>query len=368
MAGGRPGERFTFLRFAAYSHEALGVGAVFVSIEIPVEFYGDGSCALQAIAEFLTEINGVDILFLADFTYPVITLITGNPLQASRWRVHVHRFNPIVPLVPVAGVGWAERGQWRSRHAWRRNAWFGRGLIRRMEAEEGMSSRLWTVVCVLLGVLVFGWVAGRKFSSRQEVADAPKVTIQKQPAAFANHTFDPAAPPADMPPLAAQESAECDSSFLSGASVRGEFRRADATRATVMITQIKVTLQLHINIWVPIGASQQVMDHEDGHREISEYYYQSADKLAERIAAAYMEKRAEISGTDLDAESTKMLQQMATEITDEYNRQLNPEPTQLFYDSITDHGRNGTVAKDAVEHALKNVTIEVAQPTTSTSN
>jgi hypothetical protein len=231
-----------------------------------------------------------------------------------------------------------------------------------------MSSRLWIVLCVLLGVLAFGWIAGRKFSSRQEVAEAPKVTIQKQPVAFANHTFDPTAPPADMPPLAAQESAECDSSFRSSASVRGEFRRTDATRAPVAVTQIKVTLQLNINIWVPIGASQQVMDHEEGHRQISEFYYQTADKLAERIAAAYMGKQVEIRGTDLDAESSKMLQQMATEITDEYNKELNPGPTQLFYDAITDHGRNGADAKDAVAHALKNVAIETTQPTTTTGN
>ena len=245
--------------------------------------------------------------------------------------------------------------------------WYGRGLVRRMGAGERMSSRLWIVICVLLGVLALGWIAGRRFSSRQEVAEAPKVIIQKQPVAFANHTFDSAAPPADMPPLAAQESAECDSSFRSSASVRGEFRRTDGTRATVSITQIKMTLQLNINIWVPISASQQVIDHEDGHRQISEFYYQSADKMAERIAAAYMAKRVEISGTDLDAESSKALQQMATEITDEYNKQLNPGPTQLFYDAITDHGRNGADAKDAVAHAFKNVAIE-AQPTTSTGN
>jgi hypothetical protein len=237
-----------------------------------------------------------------------------------------------------------------------------------MEAGERMSSRLWIVLCVLLGVLAFGWIAGRKFSSRREVAEAPRVIIQKQSVVFANHTFDPAAPPADMPPLAGQESAECDSSFRSGASVRGEFRRTDGTRATVAVTQIKVTLQLNINIWVPIGASQQVIDHEDGHRQISEFYYQSADKLAERVAAAYLAKRVEISGTDLDAESSKALQQMATEITDEYNKELNPGPTQLFYDAITDHGRNGADAKDAVAHALKNVAIETSQPTTNTGN
>jgi hypothetical protein len=132
----------------------------------------------------------------------------------------------------------------------------------------------------------------------------------------------------------------------------------DATHATITVTQINVTLQLNINIWVPVGITQHVIEHEGGHRQISESYYQTADKLAARISAAYMGKQIEISGTDLAAESSKMLQQMATEITGEYNKELNPGPAQLLYDSITDHGRNEVAVQDAVAHALKNTAIE----------
>jgi hypothetical protein len=224
------------------------------------------------------------------------------------------------------------------------------------------------VLCVLLGVLIFGWFTWRDFSSRRQLREAPVPIISKQPVAFANRTFDPATPPTDMPPLAPGESAECDSDFLSNASVRGESRQTDATHATVTITQIKVTLQLNINIWVPTGVTQHVIEHEEGHRQISEYYYQTADKLVERIATTHMGKQVEITGTDLDAESSKMLQQMATDITEEYNKELNSGPTQLLYDAITDHGRNDVVVKDAVAHALKNITIESTQPTTNPGN
>ena len=224
------------------------------------------------------------------------------------------------------------------------------------------------VLCILLGVLICGWLTWRDFSSRRQLREAPVSTINKQPVVFANRTFDPATPPTDMPPLAPGENAECDSNFLSNASVRGESRQTDATHATVTITQIKVTLGLNINIWVPTGVTQHVMEHEEGHRQISEYYYQTADKLAERIATKYMGRRVEITGTDLGVESSKMLQQMATDITDEYNKELNPAPTQLLYDNITDHGRNEVVVRDAVAHALKNVTVEWTQPTTNPGN
>jgi len=227
-------------------------------------------------------------------------------------------------------------------------------------AEEILFSRRLIVLCVLLGLLIFGWLAWRDFSSRKQPTEATLPTVDKQPVVFARHEFDPSSPPPDMPPLSPGENAECDSDFLSNASVRGETQQTDATHATVTITQIKVTLQLKINIWVPSGATQQLIEHEEGHRQISEYYYQTAEKLAERIAATYVGRQVEIAGTDLGAESSRMLQQIASEITNEYNKELDPRPTQLLYDSITDHSRNGVAARDAVVHAIKNAPIEAA--------
>ena len=75
-----------------------------------------------------------------------------------------------------------------------------------------------------------------------------------------------------------------------------------------------------------------------------------------------MGKQVEITGTDLNAASMQALKQMGSEITDDYDHELNPEPTQLLYDSITDHSRNGVPAQDAVDHAIKNVSMESPQP------
>jgi hypothetical protein len=235
-------------------------------------------------------------------------------------------------------------------------------LFAKWNAEAVLRMRRAIVLCVFLGMLIFGWLAWRGLSFRRLASEVPAPTIIKHPVAFASRTFDPATPPPNMPPLAQWETAECDSDFLSSASVRGEPRQTDASHATVTVTQVKMTLQLNINIWVPTGVTQHVIEHEEGHRQISESYYQTADKVAERIAATYIGKQVEITGTDLAVESTKMLEQMAADITDEYKRELNPGPTQLLYDSITDHGRNEVVVKDAVAHALKNTAIESPLP------
>ncbi len=220
-----------------------------------------------------------------------------------------------------------------------------------------MPSRLSIVLCVFLAIML-GWLGWRNRSSSRTDGQTSAPSIDKQPANFVNRTFDPADEPPDMPPLTPGENAECDSEFLSNASVGGETRQSDAKHATVTITHVSVTLQLNISIWTPTDVTQHVMEHEEGHRQISEYYYQTADKTAEQIAAPYIGRQVDISGTDLNAESNKLLQQMAGEITDEYRKQLNPEPAQLLYDSITDHSRNEVAVKDAVAHVIKNVVIE----------
>jgi hypothetical protein len=220
-----------------------------------------------------------------------------------------------------------------------------------------LRSRRFIVLCVFLGIVVFGWFIRRDFLSRRQQSERPALTIDKQAVAFANHTFDPNSPPAAMPTLAYGEEAVCDSNFSSNTSVGGESQKTDATHATVTITKVKMILQLSINIWVPTGVTQHVLEHEDGHRQISEYYYQTADKLAERIAATYMGKQIDINGTDLDAQLEKVLHQTATDITSEFDKDLTFAATQQYYDAITDHGRSESEAKDAVAAAVENTKI-----------
>jgi hypothetical protein len=156
-----------------------------------------------------------------------------------------------------------------------------------------------------------------------------------------------------MPPLGEGEEAECDSNFISDANVSGHMQKIDATNATVIVAQVKITLQLKVTIWVPNGATQHVIEHEEGHRQISEHYYAAADKLAAEIAAPYMGRRIAISGADLNAEFRNALLQLSKDITAEYNDKLNPDPAQRRYDELTDHSRNDRDSKEAAAQAIR---------------
>lgn len=197
---------------------------------------------------------------------------------------------------------------------------------------------------------------------------ASHVTVVKEPVAVTTRTFDPANPPSDMPPLSPGEIAVCDANYVSNVSVGGEGRQTDSTHEIVAITQAKANLRLVVTIWLPEGASQHVAEHEDGHRQIAEALYQNADKLVTQIAAAYIGKKDLVAGADLNSQFTQLLQQEGAAITDEFNKQLNPEPVQLRYDAITDHSRNDVAASDAVAQVLKDASLASATPATPGGN
>jgi hypothetical protein len=204
--------------------------------------------------------------------------------------------------------------------------------------------------------------------SGAQVSPQAPIQVTKEPVNFAMRTFDPAAPPSEMPPLSEGELAVCDSNFTSSAALRGDNHRIDSTHAMLTITGAKVTLEASITIWTPVGASANVIEHEQGHRQISEYYYRTADKLAEQIAETYIGRQVPIAGTDLDGEATAALRELAREFTDEYGKQLDPDSAQELYDTITDHSRNQTPVSDAVANAIKDAEIAAPHPVADAQN
>lgn len=225
-----------------------------------------------------------------------------------------------------------------------------------------MRARTCIALCIFLGLVILGLLIWRNSVRARQQSNVAAITVDKQAVAFASHSFDPNAPPSDMPTLAYGEEAVCDSNFSSNTTVGGLSEKIDATHATVTITNVKMILQLSVNIWVPAGVSQHVVEHENGHRQISEYYYQSADKLADRVASTYIGTKIDISGADLNAEFDKVLSQVANDITAEYDKDINLAATQQYYDTLTDHGRSESDAKQAVVQAIDNTKITSVEP------
>jgi hypothetical protein len=184
-------------------------------------------------------------------------------------------------------------------------------------------------------------------------SEQPQVEIVKMPAQLNTRYFDPKNPPADRPPLMGPEEAVTVGDFLSHASVGGQVMQIDATQARARINRIKVTLQLNITTWLPNNPQQRTVEHEEGHRQILEYYYRNAEGIARRIAEPHFGKTIDLSGADLRQLLSAAIDKIAEEITVEYKRQMPVESTQARYDDITEHGRKEIPVPDAVAQALK---------------
>lgn len=171
-----------------------------------------------------------------------------------------------------------------------------------------------------------------------------------------------------MPPLKEGEIALCEASYISNVNVAGRGKQTDSTHEIVDVGHIKITLQLIVTIWLPQEASQHVVEHEEGHRQIAEYFYKDADKLVAQIAAQHVNQHDLVSGADLNAEFNKFLQAQGAAISDEFNQRLNPDPTQNLYDSITDHARNTISTADAIAQALKDPSLATTALPASSGN
>ena len=199
---------------------------------------------------------------------------------------------------------------------------------------------------IVIALLLFPWMPS-------VYAEQLPVEIVKMPAQVGTRYFDPKRPPRDRPPLTGPEEAVCAGDFLSDASVGAQAVQTDATHAKATINRIKVTLQLDMTIWLPNNPQKWTVEHEEGHRQISEYYYRNAEVIAQRIAEPYLGKTIEISGRDLQRALSAAVGKIAEEITNEYNRQMPVETTQDRYDTITEHSRKEIPVPDAVAQALK---------------
>ena len=216
---------------------------------------------------------------------------------------------------------------------------------------------------MIVGIALLALLIGEEAAWARTAESAETVNITKTPVNVKYHTFDPRRPPSEMPRLKPPEAALCVANFLSSASVSGQAASTDATRAKLTINRIDVTLQLNITIWLPPNPPRKIVEHEEGHRQIAEYFYNSADLIAKRLAQSYIGKVIELSGRDVRKALTLALNKIGEDITEAYKKQMPVERAEVRYDAITDHGRNDVPVATAVAQSIRETAVASPQPT-----
>jgi hypothetical protein len=201
------------------------------------------------------------------------------------------------------------------------------------------------------------WLAG----SATLVARAD-VNVDQKPPTIEHRTFDPAHPPADMPPLKGVEAAVTESKFDCQVGMKyqvvGHKREADGCVTTLMVQSVQATLQLNVIIWLPVGATPKLTAHEEGHRRIAEQVYADAQRVARAIAASLDGKKVIGQGTDCSAADKNAIDSSSHRFCDEYLKQTSDVARRVgeTYDDLTAHGTRAEPGEDeAIRQAFKHV-------------
>lgn len=187
------------------------------------------------------------------------------------------------------------------------------------------------------------------------------VSVQKKPPVVERKTFDPANKPAEMPPLNPNELAVAASEFDCAAQVqllpRRSKTRGGRHALSYTVHAVKVVIGLKVVIWNPTDASEKLKAHEEGHREISETVYRTAEVHAKAVARKLDGRR--IVG---EGDTPEAAQKAADEAMAAANKQMCEEYMDLTsrtavrvqntYDALTGHGTRPIAEKEAIRQAF----------------
>jgi hypothetical protein len=199
----------------------------------------------------------------------------------------------------------------------------------------GVRRRRWPLfLLVAAGLLAVG-----------PVAAAPPVELVTHPPVVERRVFDPAAPPADLPPLEADERAITQAAFriAVGADTVGGRTQRDGTshRAKVRVAGVAIQTWLTVTLWLPRDASPELVAHEEGHQRLVEQLYAEAEAPLREAAERWVGRELEATGPSADEARDAAAQPVIRELSAEWLAATHGQAEVLGarYDLLTDSGR-----------------------------
>ena len=201
------------------------------------------------------------------------------------------------------------------------------------------------------------------------VAARAQVTIRHDPPAVEHKSFDPANPPQQMPHLDPGEAAVTETIFncavKSFTKDTAHHAVGQTCQSVAKVDALEITLSLHVIVWLPNGAPQKLIAHEEGHRRIAEQIYKErADAAARAAAAKVNDHEFHGAGGDFDQSDHALesaLRDAQNHLCDAYLAQTGGVASRVgdLYDQITNHGTRYRPAEDqAITEAFDRYTKE----------
>jgi hypothetical protein len=180
------------------------------------------------------------------------------------------------------------------------------------------------------------------------------VQVTVEPPAVAYVEFDPRRPPDDLPGAGGDGAGVCQNVFEIEASISSSIEVLSPTAVRAFPTDFDIITRLRVTIFTPHGSPQQLLEHENGHRRIGEYYYRAAESAAREAAASLQGAAFEADGPDRAAAEQAVGEQVLAALKDGFMTRTHARSAaaNARYDSLTRHGLAAIAEADAVAAAL----------------
>ncbi len=156
-----------------------------------------------------------------------------------------------------------------------------------------------------------------------------------------------------MPPLRPPEIGQCVYRFSCDMETRVSREAGAKPPSRALVQGVKITTRLEIVLWTPNDGRPAVIEHEEAHREICDYYYGNAHAIASDLGHRMIGQSIVLASPESAAvqQSVKRFQQ--TFIAEYMERTMGRcSIAQTHFDQITDHSRKRLDVRAAITQAI----------------
>jgi hypothetical protein len=124
---------------------------------------------------------------------------------------------------------------------------------------------------------------------------------------------------------------------------------------TFKVQTVRISIDLAIKTTIENGVSARIREHEEGHKFIDEHFYSLGRKSAERAGMAVLGRLFGVHTTDADTAEASARKTAIEAVQTEYWKytKLIAKAANLYYDELTDHGRDSTNSMVCVQQTLE---------------
>jgi hypothetical protein len=183
--------------------------------------------------------------------------------------------------------------------------------------------------------------------------EAQGVTVNKAAPTVGHRMFDPKRPPRDIPTMVPGEAGLAHYEYTLSIGAGGDTEVLSPNEVNVTINGVDIDASLPITIWLENNTPQRIIDHENGHMAIIEYYYANIEVYAKRAGQSVIGKKFHGTGRDRKTAENDAIDKAIKQINDEIltRTRVRAVACNDRYDKTTDHGRNPGSQADAAAKA-----------------